>query len=312
MGAKRTGGGTDGKSLQGGTSAYKDPSGGRNKKEKEREKTDKKRGAAAGNGEKHNPKQPAKATTGGSSSVPPTAVPGQIKIAKRPTGDDQPGKDTRPPPKKVPPMPLPETGKRADVMISSRVAGSGTAPHTGGNLLAGQGGRGKRGQDAGRAAPGETKLVRGEGKTSVGDGKGKNKDPVRQPQQGQDGDAGIPRRSQQQQRGAGNPGARNLLSAALKSSTRDRSATAGEGEKTGRGRGGAAGKGATTGATTATAAAGTSNADATGAGVPSAPEKTKRPRNRGRKPAAGAGGGDAAPSKSGGDQPGAGSARIDA
>lgn len=186
-------------------------------------------------------------------------------------------------------------GKRGEVSIQVKPQGG-----TQGQVPGGQAGKGKRGGDA--KAPGDQKPnPKPDGnRTPVG----KAKDTAK-PAQQTDGEPASQR--QRPPRTAATAGARNLLSAALKSSTRDtpRPKASGEGE---------AAKGArpapvrAAGGTTGNVAGGDAAAAAGGAQT----EKAKRPpRNRNRKPAAnsGAGGGEQAKT---GDQAGAASARIDA
>lgn len=218
-------------------------------------------------------------TTGGPSSVPPTSVPGQIKIAKRPVTEE-----SRPPQqgKKVP---LPDAGKRGEVSIQVKPPGGGQGQPGGG-----QAGKGKRGGDA-KAPGGQKPNVKTDGKTPVNKAKDGPK-----PSQQTEGEA--PAQRQRPPRVPAIAGARNLLSAALKSSTRDaQRPKAAEGDVAKAGR-----------PVQGKAAAGPPGNAAGGDAASGAQEKAKRPpRNRNRKPAGGAGG-----DQSKTDQAGASNARIDA
>jgi hypothetical protein len=236
-------------------------------------------------------------TTGGPSSVPPTSVPGQIKIAKRPAADEQTPKDGRQQQKKGPMVPLLDVGKRGEVSIQVK-SGAGNGMQSQGAGGQASAGKGKRGRDdvAGKGPTGNQKPnAKPDGnKAPVG----KAKDTARSQQT----DGETPTQRQRPARVPAIAGARNLLSAALKSSTRDTTPSGrsrpGEGE---------AGKGGRPAPGNGAAGTVTGNGDAA-SGPPA--EKAKRPpRNRNRKPAAGGAGGN---QQKTGDQAGAATARIDA
>lgn len=196
-------------------------------------------------------------------------------------------------------VPLPDVGKRGEVSIQVKSgAGNGTQSQGAGGQAGGPIAKGKRGRDdvAGKGSTGNQKPnAKPDGnKTPIGK--------VKDTPQSQQTDGEAPMQRQRPARVPANAGARNLLSAALKSSTRDTTPSgrskAGEGEASKGGRP-AAGNGAMGNAA--------GNGDV-GSGPPA--EKAKRPpRNRNRKPGAGGAGGD---QQKTGDQAGAAAARIDA
>lgn len=270
-----------------GADAGKDAS--RTRREREREKLDKKRGAggdkSSGTG-KQQPQQ-ARLTT---PSVAPSVVPGQVKIAKRPAGGvgEEPSRDARGQKKAGA---VPDAGKRTEGKVQVKaISGQGQ-----GQVAAstGQGGKGK---------PAATRGNVGNGKPPKGDAAGKQVEKPRSTNgtrsaTSQPVNAPTTAPTQTKQRPPRGPA--NLLAAALKSTTRDHPARPDEAKpvRNRPAKGNGPSEAATQGAT------GEASPTVAGAG-----EKGKRPpRNRGRKA-----GGDAAQGKAGDPTAAAHVARIDA
>lgn len=306
-----------------------DKEAGRSRKDREKEKIDKKKGGAGG-GKQGGGNKNEKATTASSSNLH-TAVPGQIKIAKRPAADTVSDSKTQ----NKGGVALPDLGQRSEVKIQLK-QGGGNEPNKTGNQSSNAGGpntnkgksvkedRGGRGNSANGNNQKPAKADGLKGETLSADKKRDGND--RQGQAGQqpkkETEPGATGQGRRARPAAANLlGGRNLLTAALKSSTRDTSATpsgnpdgTGATAKGGRNRdrgakaGGAtgtAGPGAVMGKDTA---AGGQNGPAAneGGGVAGGEKARRPPRNRNRKAG---GGGDGKPDAS---QAGAGIARIDA
>lgn len=265
---------------------FKEP---RTRREREKEKMEKKRAVAAGNGagEKSgngNGKQANASRT----TVAPSAVPGQIKIAKRPTTEDS-SKDRQG--KKQPVVALPDAGKRAEVKIQMK-------PGPGQTSAPGQGNKGKKdpptrgGANPKTAKPSADPKSRNAVNRPAPQSSTQNQTPNAQPESAPAKRAARPPGNLQ--------GSRNLLTAALKSSTRD-AVPRSEGEpKPSRNRSGKPAPAGQSGPSASSAAGTVAEGD-----EPVEKERrTRPPRNRGRKAA-----GDAPKA---GDQPGASGARIDA
>lgn len=308
----------------------------RNRKEREKERIDKKKGGAVA-GKQGGGNRNEKATTGSSSTLN-AAVAGQIKIAKRPAAETGPDAKLQ----NKGGIALPDLGKRPEVKIQLKQGGAnepnklGVQNSNAGGPNANKGkplkdDRGGRAHNNNNNNNNNQKPVKTDGPKGEKPQNDKKRDiNDRQAQTGQQpkkesepAGAGQGRRARP---AATNLlGGRNLLTAALKSSTRDTSTNSigtpdvnGPGAKGGRNRdrGAKAGGGPTPAPGPAAAvgpakdgvAGGGNNPDANEGGTAGGEKARRPPRNRGRK----AGGGGAGEGKPDASQAGAGTARIDA
>ncbi|KAJ9124371.1 hypothetical protein QFC22_001171 [Naganishia vaughanmartiniae] len=312
------------KTLHGNKATDKDAV--RSRKEREKERVDKKKNGAIG-GKQGGGNRNEKATTGPSSNLH-AAAPGQIKIAKRPTADT--GPDIKSQNKGG--VALPDLGKRSEVKIQLKQGGANEPNKAGAQNLNAGGpnvNKGKPVKANNNTNLNNQKLARTDGPKGEKPANEKKRDTNDRP-----GQTSQQPKKETEPAGAGQGrrprpavnllGGRNLLTAALKSSTRDTSAspagnpaTAGPAGKGGRNRDRAVKAGGASPVATSSPvpakdiAGGGGNSTGGNEGGAAGEGKARRPpRSRGGRGKGGAGaGGEAKPDVV---QAGAGTARIDA
>ncbi|KAJ9109853.1 hypothetical protein QFC19_001832 [Naganishia cerealis] len=288
------------KTLHGNKSTDKEAA--RNRKEREKERIDKKK-ASSMSGKQGGGNRNEKATMGPSSNLN-TAAPGQIKIAKRPTADTVSDAKSQ----KKGGIALPDLGKRSEVKIQLRQGGAndpnkaniqssnagGQVANKGKPVKDDRGGRGNNSQKSAKADGSKPEKGSTEKKRDTNDRQTAQQQQSKKETENGPAATGQARRSRAP--AANLLGGRNLLTAALKSSTRDGVAGLGtdaNGPGGGGGKAGGRNRDRTAKAPAAGAAAGKDTADGGANPVPSESggaggDKARRPpRNRSKKVAGG-------------------------